>query len=50
MIKIVKNGSNIVVPSLCLMICSRKVLEEVFEDGGNGNKNPKFEKFGTKNV
>jgi len=47
MFKIVENGSKIVVPGLCQTISRRKVLEDGFEDGGDGNQNPKFEKFGT---
>jgi len=50
MFKIVENGFNIVVPGLCLMISSRKVLEDGFEDGGDGTQNPKFEKTGTKSI
>jgi len=46
--EIVENGFNIVVPGLCLMISSWKVLEDGFEDGVDGTQNPKFQKSGTK--
>jgi len=48
----VENGPNIVVPGLCLMISSRKVLADGFEDGGDSpirlHVFSKFQKSGTK--
>jgi len=35
-VEIVVNGSNIEIPGLCLTISSWKVLEDGFEDGGDG--------------
>jgi len=51
-VEIVENCSNIVVPGLCLMISSWKVLEDGFEDGGDSpirlHVFSKFQKSGTK--